>query len=480
MKTLGICKASCVFALTALFFLPTLSLSDPGGWIELPNTQLGAVCPPDGFNGATDPISGDIFPYDFSFFCISVTLAWSGATYDTSRNRLYIWGGGHMNYLGNEIYALDLNNTPTMLRLTDPATPLDYVTNPSELPPFDGTQPRSRETYDGLVYLPGPDKIWAWSGSLALLGFPDGVTWIFDPEDNTWERQFPSGDLPVENIGAVSAYDPNTGFVYLHNMMNLYRYEYNTSGGVFTQLTMFEAGFYVHMNGVIDPKRNKFILIGHGQNGNGESVMYDIGQGSNFAIETINAVGDTGFLGAEAPGLAYDPQLEKVVAWAGGDTLYVLDLDVSPPTWTAESFPVLSAQASEAPQVLQQGTYGRFEYASEMKGFVLYNATDKNAYLFRWPDTDDDGVIDKVDNCINIANADQRDTDEDGYGNICDPDFNNNGVVDPFDFSQLKSRFGDTDAELEDLNGNGVVDPFDFSLLKSLFGTAPGPSGLNP
>lgn len=95
-------------------------------------------------------------------------------------------------------------------------------------------------------------------------------------------------------------------------------------------------------------------------------------------------------------------------------------------------------------------------------------------------DTDRDGAVDSVDNCTLLTNADQRDTDGDGYGNICDPDFNGNGIVDPFDFSLLKSRFGQSSFPDQDLNGNGVVDPFDFSKLKSMFGQPPGPSGVAP
>ena len=35
-------------------------------------------------------------------------------------------------------------------------------------------------------------------------------------------------------------------------------------------------------------------------------------------------------------------------------------------------------------------------------------------------DTDDDGVPDNADNCVQVANSDQRDTNVDGIGNICD------------------------------------------------------------
>ncbi|MGI9343899.1 MAG: hypothetical protein ACR2QV_13755, partial [Gammaproteobacteria bacterium] len=92
-------------------------------------------------------------------------------------------------------------------------------------------------------------------------------------------------------------------------------------------------------------------------------------------------------------------------------------------------------------------------------------------------DSDGDGVANLFDNCINDPNSNQRDTNGDGFGNLCDADFNGNGVVDPFDFSLLKSRFGQTGFPDQDLNGNGLVDPFDFSKLKSNFGQAPGPSG---
>jgi hypothetical protein len=103
-------------------------------------------------------------------------------------------------------------------------------------------------------------------------------------------------------------------------------------------------------------------------------------------------------------------------------------------------------------------------------------------YALAWrreADADFDGIADNNDNCLLIANAAQRDSNEDGYGNVCDADLNNNGIVDPLDFSTLKSLLGTINSDA-DLNGNGIVDPLDFSRLKSLLGTLPGPSGLAP
>ncbi len=95
-------------------------------------------------------------------------------------------------------------------------------------------------------------------------------------------------------------------------------------------------------------------------------------------------------------------------------------------------------------------------------------------------DNDNDGVLDTVDNCLGLSNADQRDTNADGYGNICDPDFNNNGIVDSQDGALLKAAFGSSAFPDRDLNGNGIVDSNDGARLKARFGKAPGPSGLRP
>jgi hypothetical protein len=100
-------------------------------------------------------------------------------------------------------------------------------------------------------------------------------------------------------------------------------------------------------------------------------------------------------------------------------------------------------------------------------------------------DADNDGIPDHQDNCIYAANGtsipdaggnSQLDTDNDGYGNVCDPDFNNNGLVDATDFSLLKALFGSRTAPDQDLNGNGIVDPTDFSITKARFAQPPGPS----
>ncbi len=52
-------------------------------------------------------------------------------------------------------------------------------------------------------------------------------------------------------------------------------------------------------------------------------------------------------------------------------------------------------------------------------------------------DSDGDGRDDDFDNCPNAANAGQANADHDGQGDVCDPDDDNDGVVDTLDANPL-------------------------------------------
>lgn len=101
-------------------------------------------------------------------------------------------------------------------------------------------------------------------------------------------------------------------------------------------------------------------------------------------------------------------------------------------------------------------------------------------------DADGDGIADGQDDCTLVSNADQRDTDSDGYGNVCDPDYNGDGRVGIPDFNLIRSQFGKrsgVDADFDpnvDHNGDGVIGLPDFNVLRSYFGGVPGPSGTLP
>ena len=145
-----------------------------------------------------------------------------------------------------------------------------------------------------------------------------------------------------------------------------------------------------------------------------------------------------------------------------------------------------------------------FSLGLNQTGFhALSYVLDPNDYIFEWNeknntgsftyrvgrdcgsvDSDSDGIFDLCDNCSSFANTDQRDTNLDGYGNVCDTDYNNDGIVGTPDYLILVpafgSRFGDAIYNPDiDSNGDGVIGTPDFLFLAKGFGSSPGPSGLS-
>ncbi|MEO8137690.1 MAG: hypothetical protein ABI831_27375, partial [Betaproteobacteria bacterium] len=312
--------------------------------------------PPDNFGGTT---------YPFSTICPSVVQAWSSAVMDTARNRLIVWGGGH-DYAGNEFYAVNLDDL-TIERLTDPSVPTNDGGDCTVTTLADG-KANGRSTYDGTVYMTSVDKMFVFGGSITC--YPGGFTrdtWTFDLATLTWQRRSPTGINPRGVAGIVSAFDPNTGKVFLHDDLGLYAYDYATDH--YQRLAFNNATDY-HLTSVIDPVRMKFVMIG-----NGEAWAYDIGPGSTFTRQALPTTGGGAIVNSFSPGLAYDPAADRIVAWNDRDTVYSLNLDTN--IWTPVTYPggTGGGQAN--------GTFKRWNYSPASGVFVLVNAMDQNAYVLR-------------------------------------------------------------------------------------------------
>jgi hypothetical protein len=335
------------------------------GWYQISDSRLMKACPSS--DQSIQGVDG----------CRAVIDAWNGGIADTKRNRLIIWGGGHADYYGNEIYALDLNSL-TMQRLNN-ASPVDNVTTCPEAY-VDGA-PSSRHSYSGLSYISHADRMFVFGGSKSSCGFFSAATWTLNLESLQWHLMNPSGTKPQGGPGQVSDYDPNSKLVFLHDYVSgLYAYSFDANNWKLVLPDPY--GIDYHMNGAIDPKRKLFIILGaSGATGGGVQVFKIAGTSSKTTPHVDSSCNS--ILSSPSPGVTYDLVLDKIVVWPNfGNTVYLLD-DTN---WTCKAV-TYSGGPPDSQQLgrpsTTNGTFGRFRYFPGKGVYALVNGANTDGFALR-------------------------------------------------------------------------------------------------
>ena len=338
-----------------------LPLPAEAGWYELAGTHLRQVDPCLARNCVYSGVSGQM----------AVIEAWASGAVDTARNRLIVFGGGHNSYYGNELYAVNFGDTPTVERLTEPGTPQLCTPTAQQ-----GTQPASRHTYDGIAYLAHVDKLFVFAGAIACdNGMGSNDTWLFDFTTKTWKQMSPPGPLPEGALGLVSSYDPVSKLVFIHDRKCLWTYSVETNR--YTQLPESCQALNYMDTSIIDPIRHEMIIVGTFQQPYGpDAWVYDIRPGrASYKPTKLVTTGGEAIVNGYYPGLAYDDVQQKVVGWNGGNSVYVLDRAAQ--KWTALTFSGGPGEPTKA------GTFKRFSYVPSLRGFVVVNSVDQNVFALK-------------------------------------------------------------------------------------------------
>jgi hypothetical protein len=331
----------------------------PTHWYEIPNSRLASVgyYDPDDKRG---PLS-------------SVIGAASGGAYDSKRDRLVVWGGGD-NYSGNEIYVFDMA-TAAWSRITDPSTfPPGDEDNASKSGSHPDGSPISRHSYDSIEYIPPPVDRFFVGGSSALYnpgsGLRDDTTYYFDFDALTWE--IVADDVPSNGFGNITGVDA-MGRVWQHG------------GGDNKALTVWDPAteswtvhaewpgwFGYEHTGEVDPVRNLFVALGS------TVRIWDLENPDDGGSVLLSAV-PTELEAALNPGIVYHPPSGKMVAWAGGKTVFTLDVTTG--AWTRITS---SGDVDPGPQA-PRGTFGRWRYVPSRDVFIVVNSITGNVFVYRLP-----------------------------------------------------------------------------------------------
>ena len=347
-------------------------------WFEAPGTDMRSICVPD-----TRGVRGVVG-------CEAIVSAWNGGAYDAVHHRMLIWGGGHDDYWGNELYAFNLQSG-AWSRLTEPSlipadTTADRFLNRDPLP--DG-QPVSRHTYDGLQYLPDRQALFAHGGSRARDGNSTDRTWLFDAGGWRMLADGPGG------YALASAYDQAGQQVFVHTAEAFFRYD--LVADTWTALPGFgRAPLWPRYavsgdkTGALDPRRRLYWTVGSGQffvwDIDGARVVTDdwltIGAGVYSNLDRVAGYPEQRFesgggdvFDSTAPGFAYDEATDEFVAWPNGGAPRILDLTTL--VWregSAEGAPTSRTSG---------GTYGRWRYLPEYNVFLLVNSVDENVFFYK-------------------------------------------------------------------------------------------------
>jgi hypothetical protein len=307
----------------------------------------------------------------------AIPNSWGGACFDTTASRLLIWGGGHSDYHGNEVYAF---NCPTLTwsRLTAPDDPvaLGYAGTSGILP---NGNPASRHTYDGLVYIAPTNTMRSVGGAGADSGSAgSAIVWDFNLTTKTWSQQ---GSFNSTAQDSVAHIDPTSGILFAGPQGGDFQW---LNGSTWTNIDQ-STGNDGHQTGACKPGDRLFFV------GNGLCYTAILSTtpivGSAFTSHTTT--GDQTIQNTPFPGLQWHNPSGKFVAWngngSGGGTANLWILDPATFAWTVHTpnaanivTPTAAAFNSSGPTTL-----GRFQYLPTYNCFILINQITDPVFIYK-------------------------------------------------------------------------------------------------
>lgn len=351
----------------------------PGHWYEVQDSRLDAHFPAVRAQGYTGPVS--------------VMDAWSGAAYDTKRDQLLVWGGGHMDYAGNEVYAFDVASL-TWRRLDEPSRE-----TPQNVPYYPDGRPTARHTYNNLQYVEQVDRLFSIgvSSGWGDKSYAGREVDAFDPAARTWSRRtsMPTG----AGYDSITALDAVSGMIFRHPGARGPLQTYDAVNDRWIAPSSTSVGFeLIGGAGAVDESRGLAVFLGKP-----DGVISWSTKDPDVGARRM-AVAGTPLESANNPGFVFDRVGGTFVMWNGGPEVYLLD----PADWSWRRVDVAAGNSVVPTPPNKTGTYGRFQYVPRYDAFMLVNRTGDNVYFYKLartslpstPGTSNPTVILTTDNTV--------------------------------------------------------------------------------
>lgn len=295
----------------------------------------------------------------------------SGAAIKASGSELFIAGGGHTDYAGNEIFSLRLaDDAPVWVRRTDPTPNAQIPWGVSQDAPsayYDDGRPAARHTYWNLQFCDERDLavFFGCYGTFSANANSFAAVDAFDANANEYIPGFATPSATgTWGSGVVTA---GGGDVYMFNQNGLIR-RWNQASNTFADVATRgpynpETGF------AYDSKRNRILRMPRFGSGAVAAAVYDLNNNAAATTVTMNGY-STGVSGGKGA-VIYCPAADAYYAMNWGEaTLWRID----PVTFAAAA---VTTTGSAPPMNYDPGGdgfgrfYGRFNYAPELRAIVF-------------------------------------------------------------------------------------------------------------
>ena len=400
------------------YLLNALDAVPDGGWVKV-NTNKYSDAWATGLDAVPGPQTANP---------AAIVFAWSSIAWDSNRGNLLLWGGGHANYKGNEIYVWK-GATGVWTRGSLPSQVEPYGTTGIYFV-VDDAAPQSAHTYDGNAFLPLSDLFVTFGGAAFNFGefvIKDGDgrprragPWMWDPRradanmvggttgsgyDPTraggtmWRNEQGRwvGAEPPSYVEITSSYATENGrdVVYLTGDSNasgwpgLYRYELgdvrNDGFGRFERVGVSWNVPSFASVATIDSWNNLYIRT---STFNAGLVVWDLGLANaadpsanrDLAVQLVNKDG-TPFTVSKDHGIAFDEVRGKIVLWDGlaQGTVWETEAAISA---AGEVSGVWVVNRRESTTVSQPhgnfvtGVKGKWQFVAQLGAFVALDEYD--------------------------------------------------------------------------------------------------------
>lgn len=237
-------------------------------------------------------------------------LAYSGCSYDPVAGRIFLFGGGHHDYSGNEVWEFQVDHPQN--RWTRHYAPSSYPDRAAVIVDLDNAKrpgmyvstrrPISRHTYHSLTWATNVGRMYAGGGSTwdgqdgsywSIYPNAPGDLWTYDPASKNWrycgsslvDQQWPVVSAMVFHPGRgtimtlsgrkTSAYDPKAvSYSYADNAATVW--EFNPLANTWTNHGVALPGNWEYWLIALDTSRDQLVLTAWDNGRVMHLITYDI------------------------------------------------------------------------------------------------------------------------------------------------------------------------------------------------------------